>query len=421
MISIAGGEDVAGPPGLKSPEVELGRALGARPRRGRRDALRLVRRGIAGARRSSTGSGSRAWARAASSRSTRRRPSRAPAPAWSTASSCSATCCTPTWSTRRATSASPRSGRRPAISATCSMREPAIETTAIAAIASSSIGQAPRAPACRARRRRSPGRRARPPTRPPRWPPMLIPRTAEGDRQVEHAGSRRSRRRARRCRGRGRSRRSRRRSRRPRPEAPIVSASGLSRHRAEGAGEERGEVEGDEARRADPRLEHAPEEVEGEHVEADVDQAGVEEAAGQQPVPLAFGDRGPEQAEVDRSASCRSGSSPPPPPAISARKTTTLSAIRTKVAGAVRAARRRRAPASPGSAAGRTPGSACRPGSASCTPGRSAARRRSRKRRSRGRDVGSRSRPSRLRSLQSPADGRHPARPPLRDPRRAPC
>ncbi len=58
MISIAGGEDVAGPPGLKSPEVQLGRAVGARPRRGDRDALRLVRRANPTRRRSSTGSGS---------------------------------------------------------------------------------------------------------------------------------------------------------------------------------------------------------------------------------------------------------------------------------------------------------------------------------------------------------------------------
>ena len=62
-----------------------------------------------------------------------------------------------------------------------------------------------------------PGRRATPPTRPPRWPPMLISRTAEGERQVEQQDHADSRRRRRRCRGRGRSRRSRRRCRRPRP------------------------------------------------------------------------------------------------------------------------------------------------------------------------------------------------------------
>ena len=59
MISIAGGEDVAGPPGLKSPEVGWGELAGPRPRRRRRDALRLVRRATRAPRRSSTGSGSR--------------------------------------------------------------------------------------------------------------------------------------------------------------------------------------------------------------------------------------------------------------------------------------------------------------------------------------------------------------------------
>ena len=47
------------------------------------------------------------------------------------------------------------------------------------------------------------------------------------------------------------------------PEAPTVSASGVgSSERAEGAGEQRGEVEGDEARRADRRLEQPAEEEE---------------------------------------------------------------------------------------------------------------------------------------------------------------
>ncbi len=47
MISIAGGDDVAGPPGLKSPEVGWGALAGPQPRRGGRDAVRLVRRRIA--------------------------------------------------------------------------------------------------------------------------------------------------------------------------------------------------------------------------------------------------------------------------------------------------------------------------------------------------------------------------------------
>ena len=59
MISIAGGEDVAGPPGPEVARGRLGRARRAQPRRRRRDALRLVRRARPAPRRSSTGSGSR--------------------------------------------------------------------------------------------------------------------------------------------------------------------------------------------------------------------------------------------------------------------------------------------------------------------------------------------------------------------------
>ena len=51
-------------------------------------------------------------------------------------------------------------------------------------------------------------------------------------------------------------------------------------------------------------------------------------------------------------------------------------------------------PLTTGCAGWRTPGSACRPGSASCSRGRSAARRRSRRRRSRGSGGGNKSAPS---------------------------
>ena len=63
MISIAGGEDVAGPPGLKSPEVAWGELAGLDPDVVDRDALRLVRRRTPAPRRWSTGSGSRRSAR----------------------------------------------------------------------------------------------------------------------------------------------------------------------------------------------------------------------------------------------------------------------------------------------------------------------------------------------------------------------
>ncbi len=51
------------------------------------------------------------------------------------------------------------------------------------------------------------------------------------------------------------------------PEAPIVSAFGVEQEGAEGAAEERGDVEGDEPRRADRRLQQPAEEVERDHVE----------------------------------------------------------------------------------------------------------------------------------------------------------
>ncbi len=114
MISIAGGEDVAGPPGLKSPEVSWGELAGLKPdvvvampcgwyvEQARAQALEHwdrieelgARTGLRGRRRLDL-----LAARARGS---------------STASSCSATCSTPISSTRRAASASPRSGLRSA-------------------------------------------------------------------------------------------------------------------------------------------------------------------------------------------------------------------------------------------------------------------------------------------------------------------
>ena len=112
MISIAGGEDVAGPPGPEVPGGLLGRALRPQSRRRDRDALRLVRRGLARPSAGLLGSRSSRWAPSASSRSTPPRPSRGRGRAWSTGSSCSATCSIPTWSTHPATSASPSCARR---------------------------------------------------------------------------------------------------------------------------------------------------------------------------------------------------------------------------------------------------------------------------------------------------------------------
>ena len=96
MISIAGGEDVAGPPGLKSPAGPVGRALRPPPRHRRLDALRLVRRGGPRADARALGAGRGARAPSASSRSTPPPPSPGPGRGWSTGSSCSATSSTPT-------------------------------------------------------------------------------------------------------------------------------------------------------------------------------------------------------------------------------------------------------------------------------------------------------------------------------------
>ena len=101
MISIAGGVDVAGDPGLQPPEVGWGELASLRPEVVDRDAGRLARRrpragdGALGADR-------RARRRPRSSPSTPTPPSPTPARAWSTASSCSPTCSTPRWSHRRA-------------------------------------------------------------------------------------------------------------------------------------------------------------------------------------------------------------------------------------------------------------------------------------------------------------------------------
>ena len=95
MISIAGGDDVAGDPGLNPPEVGWGELESLNADGRDRDARRL-RRGRPGAGDGALGADRRARRRAGSSRSTPPPPSPTPARAWSTASSCSATCCTRT-------------------------------------------------------------------------------------------------------------------------------------------------------------------------------------------------------------------------------------------------------------------------------------------------------------------------------------
>ena len=58
-------------------------------------------------------------------------------------------------------------------------------------------------------------------------------------------------------------------------------------------------------------------------------QAGVEEAAGDEAVPLAFGDERPVQPEIEDHRPPAPLLNPPEPAAISIRKATTLSPIST--------------------------------------------------------------------------------------------
>ncbi len=111
MIEIAGGRDVAGAAGAKSPQVGWEELAG----RGRRSSSRCPAAGTRSSRwrrRKSIGSGSPRSGPSGSSPSTPPRPSRARARAWSRAPSCLATCSIPSCSRRPPGSASTRSGRR---------------------------------------------------------------------------------------------------------------------------------------------------------------------------------------------------------------------------------------------------------------------------------------------------------------------
>ena len=121
----------------------------------------------------------------------------------------------------------------------------------------------------------------------------------------------------------------------------------------------------------------------------------MEEAAGDEPVPLAFGDRGAVAGRSRRRPSCRR---PIEPTAAAGDLDQEGGDVeRDQDEGRRGAGEPAAPPPTPRTTLvrwRRTPGSASRPGSASCSRGRSAARRRSRRRRSRGRGGGNRSRPS---------------------------
>ena len=90
------------------------------------------------------------------------------------------------------------------------------------------------------------------------------------------------------------------------PDAPTVTSLGESRRAPNEPAEQRREVEREEARVPERRLEHLPQPPEDVHVEADVDQAGVQEAAGDEPpVVVPEVDRRAPQREVVEHARVR--------------------------------------------------------------------------------------------------------------------
>ena len=127
-------------------------------------------------------------------------------------------------------------------------------------------------------RRRSGGRRGRRQTRPPTWAPTLIDPSAKVNTRLIRmsipicpaiASSRRPRAMTKVA------------PRTPKiaPEAPALTVFGSKQQGDERARQERGEVEEDEARRPDRRLQQPAEDEQQVHVEADVDDADVDEAA----------------------------------------------------------------------------------------------------------------------------------------------
>ena len=123
------------------------------------------------------------------------------------------------------------------------------------------------------------------------------------------------------------------------PEAPTVSRVRIGeRERAEGAGEERGEVEGDEARACRSPARAGGRGRRGANM---LKPMWMRPAWRKPPVTSRY--HSPSATAGPAGRSCRRPSCwcplrPPLPPAISARKAATLSAIRTKVAGAAPAA-----------------------------------------------------------------------------------
>ena len=124
--------------------------------------------------------------------------------------------------------------------------------------------------------------------------------------------------------------------RRHQPEDPARGADGelvrVEQQGPERAAEHRDDVDADEARGPDRRLEQGAEDVEGEHVEPEVDEPGVQERRGDEPVRLAAGDpiaapNEPPSAIRPSAAVERAAAAADPPLAISATKASTQSAM----------------------------------------------------------------------------------------------
>ena len=163
------------------------------------------------------------------------------------------------------------------------------------------------------------------------------------------------------------------------PEAPTVSASGRDQQRAEGAPQQRREVQRGEARRAERRLEHLPEDPQQVHVEAMWSRPACRKppVTRRQYSPLATA--GPSEREVVPRAGCSPSPRSRSPVARKATTQTMMIAIVTRGSVVVVAHRAHLRPLPRALRAAHADRA-----SASCSRGRSAARRTSRRRPSRG-------------------------------------
>ena len=222
MISIAGGEDVAGPPGLSRPRSAGASSSGLDP-----DVVIAMPCGwyVEDSRAQAMEHWERIEALGATARLRGRRRLdllAARAAPGRRGRAARAICSTRTWSTRRATSASPSCGhpsRRSGRPAEALRRPRSRRAIAITPSAPSpQLGRAGgRRRACPARRRGSQAAQRTPATSPPRWAPMLIPGTPKLIARLSRISTP-TLERARRRPGPGRSRRLRRRRRRPLPK-----------------------------------------------------------------------------------------------------------------------------------------------------------------------------------------------------------